>query len=68
MSLLPNGLGSANNIDTIDGVRVSFDSGKVVHIRPSGNAPELRCYVEADSQKDADEVLQRTLVGLQNLI
>ena len=68
MSMLPNGLGSANNIDTTDGVRVSFDSGKVVHIRPSGNAPELRCYVEADSQKDADEVLQQTLVGLRNLI
>src|SRR5690606_2698680 len=34
----------------IGGVRVSLASGEVVHYRPSGNAPELRCYTEAGSQ------------------
>ena len=40
--------------DTLDGVRVLFDDGSVVHYRASGNAPELRCYVEAQSQDAAN--------------
>ena len=32
-----------------DGLRVTFANGDIVHLRPSGNAPELRCYAEADS-------------------
>lgn len=36
-------------IDTTDGLRVTFINDEVVHLRPSGNAPELRCYVEASS-------------------
>lgn len=39
--------GKVTTIDTTDGVRATFDSGEIVHLRPSGNAPELRCYNEA---------------------
>jgi phosphomannomutase len=35
--------------DQTDGLRITFANGEIVHLRPSGNAPELRCYVEADS-------------------
>jgi phosphomannomutase len=35
--------------DQTDGLRLSFDSGDVVHLRPSGNAPELRVYTESDT-------------------
>lgn len=47
-----------NNIDvaavnTTDGLRLSLSNDEVIHLRPSGNAPELRCYVEADSEKTA---------------
>ena len=42
-------LGQVTAIDQTDGLRVTFDSGEVVHLRPSGNAPELRCYNEAAS-------------------
>ena len=41
--------GRVQTIDQTDGLRITFDSGEVVHLRPSGNAPELRCYNEADS-------------------
>jgi phosphomannomutase len=41
--------GKVSAIDYTDGVRFTFDSSEVVHLRPSGNAPELRCYTEADS-------------------
>lgn len=37
-------------IDATDGVRITLDNGDIVHLRPSGNAPELRCYTEAESQ------------------
>ncbi len=37
-------------LETIDGVKLLFASGNAVHYRASGNAPELRCYVEATTQ------------------
>jgi phosphomannomutase len=41
------GVGREVATDLTDGLRVTFESGTTVHIRPSGNAPECRCYVEA---------------------
>ncbi len=43
-------------IDRSDGLRITFDSDEVVHLRPSGNAPELRCYNEAASAARAAEM------------
>jgi phosphomannomutase len=34
-------------IDTTDGLRITLQNSDIVHLRPSGNAPELRCYAEA---------------------
>jgi phosphomannomutase len=45
--------GEATIIDTTDGVRATFSSGEIIHLRGSGNAPELRCYTEADSETRA---------------
>jgi phosphomannomutase len=45
-----------NMIDTTDGVRLTFADGDIVHLRASGNAPELRCYAEA-STRDAAKSL-----------
>ena len=42
-------LAYAVSLDATDGVRVNLEDGNVVHLRPSGNAPELRCYTESDS-------------------
>lgn len=41
----------------IDGLQFWTGSGDMVHFRASGNAPELRCYVEASSQERARELL-----------
>ncbi len=46
----------AKNSD-IDGLRVTLDDGRVVHLRPSGNAPEMRCYVEAPTDAAAAQLL-----------
>ena len=40
-------------IDTTDGVRIEFDNDDIIHIRPSGNAPELRCYTESSTEQRA---------------
>lgn len=45
--------GSVKSVDETDGLRITFDSEEVVHLRPSGNAPELRCYNEAGSEARA---------------
>ena len=44
-------------INVLDGVRIYFRNGDVAHIRPSGNAPQLRIYANSDSQARADEIV-----------
>jgi phosphomannomutase len=46
-------LGNIQSIDTTDGLRATLTGGSIFHLRPSGNAPELRCYTEADSEATA---------------
>jgi len=38
-----------------------------VHLRPSGNAPELRCYAEADSQERAAALATECLARVRAL-
>lgn len=52
----------------IDGLRITLENGEIVHLRPSGNAPELRCYVEAQSEKRATALVESVLAGLENQI
>jgi phosphomannomutase len=49
-------LGPVVTVDHTDGVRMTFASGEVLHLRPSGNAPELRAYSEAASPQRAAEI------------
>jgi len=53
--------GKVASIDYTDGVRITFESGNIVHLRPSGNSPEFRVYTEADSEDIAAENKGRTL-------
>jgi phosphomannomutase len=48
-------------IDTMDGLRMTFANGDIVHLRPSGNAPELRCYAESESVERATELCRSCL-------
>jgi phosphomannomutase len=45
--------GDLAHVDQTDGLRMSFADGAIIHLRPSGNAPELRCYTEADTEDSA---------------
>jgi phosphomannomutase len=52
----------------IDGLRYELASGDVIHYRPSGNAPELRCYVEASNSARADELLHWGLAAAETVV
>ena len=54
-------------IDRIDGLRVTFANNEIVHLRPSGNAPEFRCYAEADTHTRAQELTRRVLAILRRM-
>ncbi len=54
--------GRVRTIDRTDGLRITFENDEVVHLRPSGNAPELRCYNEASSVERA-EALNRACIA-----
>ena len=53
--------GKLISIDETDGYRMVFDSEEVIHLRPSGNAPEFRCYVETASAERSKELLAKCL-------
>lgn len=53
------------DLNTIDGLRMTLSNGNIIHLRPSGNAPELRCYAEADDHKTAQAIVYRTLKNIQ---
>lgn len=52
--------------DSTDGLRAYLANGDVVHLRPSGNAPELRCYAEAASTGEASALVTKVLNRLQD--
>ncbi len=57
-----NFVGSISATDLTDGLRVEFgETGNVVHLRPSGNAPEFRVYTQAKT-KNAAEILLKSMI------
>lgn len=59
---LLDGIGTVVAVDTLDGVRMTLDTDEIVHLRRSGNAPELRVYTEAEDEPRATALLARVLV------
>ena len=59
-------MGEITAVDTTDGVRLSFADDEIIHVRPSGNAPELRCYTEASREERAIELNQLALKAMSD--
>jgi len=51
------GFGSLTQINCLDGLRCYFDNDEIAHIRPSGNAPQLRIYAYARTQNRANDIV-----------
>ncbi|MFK5985304.1 MAG: phosphomannomutase [Pseudomonadota bacterium] len=45
-----------SSLDTTDGLRLTFTNNNIIHFRPSGNAPEFRCYTESNSMQLAQQI------------
>lgn len=60
-------LAPVSSVDMTDGLRIGLANGEFVHLRPSGNAPELRCYVEADAHDRARNLVRLVLGRLTEL-
>ena len=52
------------NTNLIDGLRIQLDNNDIIHLRPSGNAPELRCYAEAATEEKARSIVTHTIAEL----
>ncbi len=61
-------MGEVQSVSTIDGPRFSLVSGDTVHYRASGNAPELRCYVEGVTPERAKELLDWGLAAASAVV
>ena len=55
------GFDAIARINVLDGLRIYFRNGDIAHIRPSGNAPQLRIYAVSDTQARADQIVELSL-------
>ncbi|EOX4280280.1 phosphomannomutase [Vibrio cholerae] len=56
---------SVVSVDVTDGLRLTLSNHTIFHLRPSGNAPELRCYAEASSFEQAQGIVEQVLSRVQ---
>ncbi len=55
-------------LDHTDGLRATLASGDILHLRLSGNAPELRCYSEARNAERAERLCGACLSRVAELL
>ncbi|WP_349294667.1 phosphomannomutase (plasmid) [Thioclava sp. 'Guangxiensis'] len=60
--------GAIDTVDLTDGLRVNFVSGEVVHLRPSGNAPEFRVYAQAADPAQAQSLVMQIMQRVDHAI
>jgi phosphomannomutase len=60
----PGEFGDVVQINYLDGVRARFANGDVIHLRPSGNAPQMRVYAVSDTQDRADALVHLGIEAL----
>jgi len=63
-----HGFGPITRIDYTDGVRVTFANGDIAHLRPSGNAPQLRVYAVAGDEARARAIAELAVAEPDGLL
>jgi phosphomannomutase len=66
-ALLGGLCGKAGGFDQTDGLRILLAGDEIVHLRPSGNAPELRCYAESSSPERSGFLVRECLGRLKGM-
>ena len=59
---------AVDKISFVDGVKMHFENNDGIHIRPSGNEPILRFYVQAPTQARAQEIVDHRLDYIRPLV
>jgi phosphomannomutase len=59
--LLHTVAGKFEQIDLTDGIRGRTSADEILHLRASGNAPELRCYAEASNAARSAQLVEQAL-------
>jgi phosphomannomutase len=54
-----------NTINKTDGLRLIINNKEFIHIRPSGNAPELRVYVETSTMDKSEGLVELVITALK---
>ena len=57
--------GQVVSLNRTDGLRITFANDEIIHLRPSGNAPEFRCYAEAATDARAREITAAVLAKIR---
>ncbi|ULN64435.1 phosphomannomutase [Vibrio gigantis] len=55
------------SVDLTDGLRLTLTNQDIIHLRPSGNAPELRCYAESSDSMTAKVLVESILSKIISL-
>jgi len=54
-----------NKVNRLDGFRMTLSNQDIIHIRASGNSPELRCYAESQLTQLSENLVTNTLEWLR---
>ena len=57
-----------SNVDTTDGIKITFDEKNWVMIRPSGTEPIIRIYAESDSSENLDRIMSEQLQKIKSIL
>jgi phosphomannomutase len=60
---------ASEKINTIDGVKIDFENEKEwVHLRKSNTEPIIRIYAESQNEAKANQLAQRIINDIKNII
>jgi phosphomannomutase len=58
---------SKNPINDIDGLKIEFEDGDWVHLRPSNTEPIIRIYAESKSETTAENIARKIMQDIMDL-
>ncbi|HIF9423642.1 TPA: phosphomannomutase [Photobacterium damselae] len=58
---------SVTTVDITDGLRMTLSNQDIIHLRPSGNAPEFRIYIESNQSRKEHKMLSLLICYLNEL-
>ncbi len=59
---------SKDHINTIDGLKITFESGDWVHLRPSNTEPIIRVYAESNSEVTSNNMAQNIMQDVRLIL